>query len=164
MSRNLIVICALVALCSQACGVASTATAQPAFNKTLIQIVTNAATFPLRVELATTEAQRALGLMNRLRLPPNAGMLFLYPGPQPSTSSFWMFHTHIPLDIAFLDAGGRILNIQAMSPCASAIPWRCPSYPARVPYAAALEVNKGYFACHAISVGDRVRLPSGRAR
>lgn len=165
MSHNLIVFCAFMALNVQACGVpaanagTSTATAQPAF-KTHIRIVTDTATFSLRVELATTEAQRALGLMYRTQLPPNAGMLFLYPKPQPPTSSFWMLHTRIPLDIAFLGADGRILNIQTMAPCQSTIPWRCPIYPAGVTYSAALEVNKGYFAHHAISVGDRVRLPT----
>ena len=40
------------------------------------------------IEIATTDQERALGLMFRRSLPENAGMLFLYDRPQPAT--MWM--------------------------------------------------------------------------
>ena len=61
------------------------------------------------VELATTNQQRALGLMFRRALPENAGMLFLYDRPQPA--AMWMKNTIIPLDMIFIAAGGTVHRI-----------------------------------------------------
>lgn len=113
-------------------------------------------TISLRVEMAETPAQQAHGLMERERLPADAGMLFTYDEPQPPDQGFWMFRTRIPLDIAFVGPEGEIRSIQAMSPCASPDPAWCPSYPAGVEFSAALEVNRGFFDAHGIEVGDRV--------
>lgn len=132
-----------------------------AFDTVALRIATEADTLPLRAELAATEEQRALGLMERSSLPADAGMLFWYPEPQPGSAGFWMFRTRIPLDIAFLGAGGEILAIQAMEPCPSQYPSYCPSYPAGVEFQGALEVNRGFFQRHGIGTGDRVLLPDG---
>lgn len=119
-------------------------------------IHTGEASHRLTVEVARTPAQRSRGLMERDSLAEDAGMLFLYPRRQPPGSGFWMFRTRIPLDIAFLDASGRIAAIHAMQPCGSANPGDCPSTQAGVPFRAALEVNAGYFAARGIGVGDCV--------
>lgn len=115
----------------------------------------------LRVEIAATGASRLRGLMDRPHLPADAGMLFVYPGPRPGDAGFWMYRTRIPLDVAFLDADGRILAIQGMEPCASPLALRCPAYAPGVPYHAALEANRGFFARNGIAVGDRVLAPPG---
>jgi uncharacterized membrane protein (UPF0127 family) len=112
----------------------------------------------LTVELAESEAQHAIGLMERQTLAPDAGMLFMYPSQQPESSAFWMFRTRIPLDIAFIDRTGTIRTVQTMAPCESPLAQGCPNYPAGAPYLAALEVNAGYFAKHDLRVGDRVLL------
>src|SRR5690606_29965250 len=109
-------------------------------------------TLTLRVEVAATAEQRALGLMERSSLAEDAGMLFIYRGEQPGEAGYWMFHTRIPLDIAYLDAEGRIVAIRAMEPCESPDPRWCPAYPPEVPYHAALEANAGYFSRHGIAV------------
>jgi uncharacterized membrane protein (UPF0127 family) len=132
-----------------------------AFDTVALRIATEADTLPLRAELAATDEQRALGLMERSSLPADAGMLFWYPELQPGSAGFWMFRTRIPLDIAFLGAGGEILAIQAMEPCPSQDPRFCPSYPAGVDFHGALEVNRGFFQRHGIGTGDRVLLPAG---
>jgi uncharacterized protein len=131
------------------------------FDTARVVIETAEARINLRVEVASTEDERAYGLMERLTLPPDYGMLFLYPGPQPPTSGFWMFRTRIPLDIAFLDEAGQILVIQRMDPCASPNPALCPVYRAGVPYHAALEVAAGAFERWGVREGDRVRLVDG---
>ena len=41
-------------------------------------------------------------------------MLFVFEAPQPL--AFWMKNTYIPLSIAFVDARGRITNIEDMRP------------------------------------------------
>lgn len=148
-----------------ASGPASAASSvNPGFQTRPIRIAMDMRTTTLQVELATTAKQHAVGLMGRAHLPPNQGMLFLFSEPQAATSAFWMFHTLIPLDVAFLNAKGRILAIQGMTPCKSPDPRRCPVYPAFVSYSAALEVNKDYFARHDISIGDRVLLPARTAQ
>ena len=146
-----------------ACGADDASTDQPgppvlAFDTARVRVGSPTDTAVLRVELAVTDAQRQLGLMARSSIPPDAGMLFLYDAPQPDSSGFWMFRTRIPLDIAFLDSAGTIRAIRTMAPCDSTYAASCPTYPARVPYRAALEVHQGYFARHEIAVGDRVFL------
>src|SRR5689334_17564088 len=54
-------------------------------------------TVRLTVELAESQAQQTMGLMERRTLAPDAGMLFLYSSVQPESSAFWMFRTRIPL-------------------------------------------------------------------
>ena len=110
------------------------------------------------MELATTEAQRTMGLMERRALPDDAGMLFLYPTTQPSDAAFWMYRTRIPLDIAYIDSAGVIRTIVPMEPCTATLAQGCPNYPAGAPFRAALEMNKGYFSRHAFAVGDRIVL------
>lgn len=113
-------------------------------------------THHLVVEVAATPDRRARGLMGRDSLAPEAGMLFLYERPQPGDAGFWMYRTRIPLDIAFLDATGRIRAVHTMQPCVSDLGYRCPSYLPGVSYAAALEVNAGYLSARGVQPGDRV--------
>jgi uncharacterized membrane protein (UPF0127 family) len=72
----------------------------------------------------------------------------------------WMKNTLIPLSVAFMDAGGRILNIAEMKPHSEDN--HCSVRPARY----ALEMNAGWFAQRGIKAGDAVggieRAPQGR--
>jgi uncharacterized protein len=99
-------------------------------------------------EVATTVATRAVGLMRRFSLRPDYGMLFVFDAPQPLM--FWMKDTYIPLSIAFIDADGRILNIEDMAPQTESL------HNSRGPAMFALEMKKGWFAQLAIAAGDRV--------
>jgi uncharacterized membrane protein (UPF0127 family) len=123
-----------------------------------VHLIAGADTVVLLAELAGSDAQRTLGLMERRHLPDSAGMLFLYPSEQSSTAGFWMFRTRIPLDIAFVDSLGVIRAIQHMVPCSSTLVEGCPSYPPGVRYRTALEANAGYFARHKLDVGSRIVL------
>jgi uncharacterized protein len=62
------------------------------------------------IEVATSDLERARGLMFRRSLPENAGMLFVYDPPQPV--AMWMKNTLIPLDMVFIAPGGRVLRIE----------------------------------------------------
>src|SRR5688572_2560652 len=64
----------------------------------------------INVEVVADNELRAQGLMFRDRLPPDAGMLFLF--AQDGRHSFWMKNTLIPLDMIFLDANRRIVGIE----------------------------------------------------
>ena len=106
----------------------------------------------LFVDVLTTEEERALGLMFRTELPENRGALFVFPRPQ--YLSFWMKNTYIPLDLAFLDASGVIVELHALEPLNE----RPVTSSTPVPFA--LEVNRGYFARRGVGVGDTIRLPA----
>lgn len=110
-------------------------------------------TVRLALELAVSDAQKTMGLMERPHLAADAGMLFVYDSTQPPDAGFWMYRTRIPLDIAFLDSAGVIRAIRSMTPCPTTIAQGCPTYPPNVPYRYALEVNAGFFARHGITTG-----------
>jgi uncharacterized membrane protein (UPF0127 family) len=65
----------------------------------------------LLVEIAETPEARAMGLMMRVLSDHTAGMLFLF--ERAERQVFWMRNTPTSLDIIFIDAGGRVLNIAA---------------------------------------------------
>ncbi len=62
-----------------------------------------------QVELAQTTEEQEKGLMNRKKLLPDTGMLFIF--PQPRVVQMWMKNTYVPLDMIFADAGGNITHI-----------------------------------------------------
>lgn len=130
-----------------------------AFDTTTVTFTVDNRSVPLHVEIAHREEQRAVGLMDRDSLPQESGMIFLYNDIQGAGTSFWMYRTRIPLDIAYFDGTGRIVSIRQMEPCPSADPSRCPTYPAGAAYYGAVEANRGWFARHGIGVGDYIVLP-----
>jgi uncharacterized protein len=63
------------------------------------------------VEIAETPEKRARGLMGRVLRDYSAGMLFIFEKAEPQI--FWMRNTPTSLDIFFIDASYRVLNIAA---------------------------------------------------
>ena len=102
----------------------------------------------LVVEVAATPATRETGLMNRFSLQQDHGMLFVFEAPQPL--AFWMKNTYVPLSIAFVDPGGRILNIEDMRPQDESTHW------SKGPALYAIEMRRGWFAAKGIGAGDVV--------
>jgi len=109
----------------------------------------------LYVEVADSAEERAQGLMRRESLPEDTGMLFVW--PEDTESGFWMKDTLVPLSIAFVDAGGTIVDIQDMAPLDETLHYSAS------PYRYAIEAGQGWFAENGIAVGDRVVLPRGVA-
>jgi len=106
----------------------------------------------IRVEVARTEKEKERGLMFRERMGKDEGMLFVY--EREEMISFWMKNTRLPLSIAFIDKGGRIVDIQDMEP------FSLETHPSAHPATYALEMNRGWFAREGIKVGDLVKIPS----
>jgi uncharacterized protein len=111
-----------------------------------------------RVEVAATRAQHEVGLAGRTGLDEDSGMLFRFELPRPADEGFWMWRTRFPLDIAFIGSDGLIHEILGMDPCTAARRDDCPGYFAEAPYAAALEMSRGWFARHGMRVGATVRV------
>lgn len=107
----------------------------------------------VQAEVARTADERAQGLMYRESLAKGKGMLFVFQDSQ--IRSFWMKNTFIPLDIAYLDAGFKIVDIKAMEPESTT------SLPSALPAMFALEVPQGWFEEMGISVGAQARLVFG---
>jgi uncharacterized membrane protein (UPF0127 family) len=103
----------------------------------------------LFVHLADSPDERARGLMGVRDLPDDGGMAFAF--GRPSTATFWMKDTLIPLSIAFVAQDGRIVTLANMAPCRAE---PCPTYTARGPYALAVEANAGWFRDHGVHEGD----------
>jgi uncharacterized membrane protein (UPF0127 family) len=110
-----------------------------------------------RVEVAADDYSRQRGLMFRESLPPDTGMLFVYPDEEPR--NFWMKNTLIPLSIAYADRTGLIVKILDMAPGAEGVPdVRLQRYPSDRPATYALEMQLGWFEEHGIRAGDRLVL------
>lgn len=118
-----------------------------------ITIETSGGPVRVAVEIADSDAERQLGLMNRESLAEDAGMLFAF--DEDVDFGFWMKNTLIPLSIAFADAEGAIVRILDMEPC-EADP--CPVYDPDATYRTALEVNQGAFGDWGVAEGDRLVL------
>lgn len=107
----------------------------------------------LTVEIADNKAAWEKGLMGVRDLPADQGMAFVFPGQV--SLGFWMKDTLIPLDIAFADAQGTVVDVQHMPPC-SADP--CPVYYSASPYSTALEARSGALTAAGIHAGDAMVL------
>ena len=106
----------------------------------------------IKVEVARTEKEKERGLMFRGRMGKDEGMLFVY--EREEMLSFWMKNTRLPLSIAFIDKGGRIVDIQDMEP------FSLETHTSAHPATYALEMNRGWFAKEGVKVGDSVKIPS----
>lgn len=159
---------ASVPLWAQGCVAGATPTdstaamAQPELARVALCVRDTQQSMVLSAERATTFEQRRIGLMGREHMAGDEGMLFVYEQERAATDTYWMYQTLLPLDIAYLGPEGRIRAIGTMEPCTSEEARNCPTYQAGVPYWAALEVNKGFFARNGFAVGSRV-TPSAPA-
>jgi len=100
-------------------------------------ITLNSGLYLIKAEVAANEAQREQGLMFRDKMGTNEGMVFLFGAP--AGVCMWMKNTLIPLSVAFMDAGGKIINIEEMKE--QTLDSHCAIRPATY----ALEMNTGWF-------------------
>jgi len=102
----------------------------------------------IEADVAATDRDRQVGLMNRREMPPQRGMLFVF--DHENTHCMWMRNTLLPLSVAFIDARGVIINIEDMKPQTE------DNHCARVPARYALEMNVGWFAQRGIKPGTKL--------
>lgn len=120
-------------------------------NGTLV-LKTDSGPHSFNIEIATTNGERALGLMYRRELPEDAGMLFLYDPPQPIT--MWMRNTILPLDMIFISTDGKVHRIESHTE-----PFSTEVISSDGTVQGVLEVNAGAAAKIGLKAGDEVAFP-----
>ena len=119
------------------------------FPKSKLTIKTAKGAHKFDIEMAVSRAQQSQGLMYRRSLPADAGMLFDYRIPQ--RIMMWMKNTLIPLDMVFIGADGRVVNIVERT-----IPQSVATVSSKGKVRAVLEVNGGTASRLGIKPGDHV--------
>lgn len=123
----------------------------------------NSLILTLRVQLAITSQEHALGLMYRghsandtsgstPRLPDNEGMLFLF--PEESRQVLWMQNTYVPLDAAWFSRDGHLLEkSRALQPLDETYMY---SNSPHVRFE--LETNQDFWQSHGLNMPGKVKL------
>lgn len=110
----------------------------------------------LKVEVVNTEEKREAGLAFRKSLPPDQGMLFVY--PEDEYQSFWMKNTFVPLSIAFIRSDGWVSQIEDMAP------ETLESHRSNIRVKYVLEMPQGWFRKNGVKVGDSAQIPPELAK
>jgi uncharacterized membrane protein (UPF0127 family) len=103
------------------------------------------------LEVAYRPEDQETGLMNRKSMADDHGMIFVFPAERNLT--FWMKNTLIPLDIVYLDRGGRVVSVKHMKPLDET------AVPSEGPAMYAVELNAGAAARAGVKAGDVVKVP-----
>jgi uncharacterized protein len=106
----------------------------------------------LQLEFAKTEQARAKGLSGRTSLPPNHGLLFVF--PEKGYPEFWMKDMLFSIDILWLNDEGIVVgSLENVSPNTYPTKYKPP-----VPVRYALELAAGEASRKSFFVGTRVPL------
>ena len=99
-----------------------------------------------KIEVVSNSQERKLGLMYRENLPYDNAMFFIW--EYKKRQCMWMRNTYIPLNVAYLDSSGKILEIYDM------VPFSDESVCSKKRVRYALEVNLNWFEDNNILVGN----------
>lgn len=108
-------------------------------------------TTELQLQVAVNPIEQARGLMYREQLAPRHGMLFIFETAQ--QRSFWMRNTPLPLDLAYINTKGAVVEFHRLYPY-DEIPVLSRSHNIKF----ALELQQGQINFLGIQEGDRLDL------
>ena len=108
--------------------------------------------FVIKTEIKITPQQQQIGMMYRTSLPHNRGMLFVY--QQPQAIPYWMENCNFPLDIIFIGANHKVVEIVDNAPPCRTAP--CPTLGGTRPALFVLEINGGDAAKHGIKIDSQL--------
>lgn len=104
------------------------------------------------VSIADTKVLREKGLSGHKNLKLNEGMLFMF--PKPGNYGFWMKDMLFPVDVIWLDAHRKIIDVWERAEPVSYPKIVTPRAPAQF----VLEVPAGFFNEHHLNVGDILEI------
>ena len=125
----------------------------PGLPQSEVQVVTASGTYRFQVWIAADDRSRERGLMFVRKLPPDAGMLFLFARPQ--FAAFWMKNTYLSLDLVFIRADGVVVNVAE-----HARPMTLDPIPSAAPVKAVLELLAGTSARIGLAAGSLILHPA----
>lgn len=140
-------LCVVLALALSGCGRDS---ADADVLETRTVTLPNGARIRAEVKIRPFDMQR--GMMFRDALPQGEGMLFIH--AEPGNYPYWMYNVRIPLDIIWLDANRRIVEISADTPPCKTRASECPTYGGKARSQYVLEIGGGEAARYGLKVGD----------
>jgi len=145
---RLLCLCAAAVFCLVSCG-----EKQPAYEaNTIPMTLPNGQT--IRAEMMIREQDMMKGMMFRGEMKPDHGMLFFH--PKVALMPYWMFQVKIPLDIVWLDADRKVVEvIQNVPPCTT-VASQCPTYGGKQPSLYVLELAGGTAQKYGLRVGESV--------
>jgi hypothetical protein len=96
------------------------------------------------------------GLGGRESLPDDRGMLFVF--PEPGRHTFWMKDMLIPIDIIWISADGRVVDVQTARPEPGVPDPQLRRYNPNGEAKYVLEVRAGLAAEQGVQAGDEARI------
>jgi len=106
-------------------------------------------------EVAATDQEKAKGLMYRQALPKDRCMFFVY--GEDGHRTIWMKNCLIALDVAWVDAEGRVVETaEHAPPCSPMRGEDCPTYGGSQPSRYFIEFGAGTFKRLGLKKGDRL--------
>jgi uncharacterized membrane protein (UPF0127 family) len=106
----------------------------------------------IRAEVLTRPAEMEHGMMYRDALPHRRALLFVH--QQPGYYRYWMPNVKVPLDIIFMDASRKIVEISANTPICTTKPEDCLTYGGSHLEQYVLEMRAGEAQRLGLSVGQ----------
>jgi uncharacterized protein len=108
----------------------------------------------LQSEVMVKDEDRAMGLMFRPSLPAGRGMLFVF--EQPDFHTIWMKNCKFPIDIVWLDAERRVVDVAPSVPPCKADP--CPVYHPMRRATYVVEMNAGEAGREKVALGSAIEF------
>jgi len=106
----------------------------------------------IRAEVEMDPVDMQKGMMYRDSLARGRGMLFVH--QTPGLNAYWMYHMRIPLDILWMDANHRIVEISPDTPPCNTKASLCPTYGGHETSQYVLELGAGEVRRLGMSLGQ----------
>jgi len=101
----------------------------------------------VRVQIASDEKEKHVGLMYQEQMPGDAGMLFVY--NRPSSQVLYMRNTKIPLEVGWFDKNGNLVEIMDLKPMDETHRWSKSQ-----DVVMGLEMNKDFWSSNQLEPGS----------
>jgi uncharacterized membrane protein (UPF0127 family) len=108
----------------------------------------------IRVEVMIRDEDMAKGMMFRDEMKAGHGMLFFH--PRVANTTYWMYQVRIPLDIIWLDANRKVVEMVENAPPCKTIASKCPNYGGKELSLYGLELAGGTARKYGLRVGESV--------